>query len=486
MRKEKIQMEIPQPLPWEQRVNGAGPLPGGYSGYLGSFRTICERVEQGSVSYEELVAWARAKFDISETSARRRLAFLRNTGLMRQNDGIVSVDERIRHWMKNGGDHIPIAMIHSRLKFVGEMLSELDEPKSAEALRRAASRYGLDWKTYTQINNRRGWLQSANLIEGAANRLKLTDAGRHLLNRLKIYVPSQSTEDSRDSNARERLESLKPRIRESVAISAADRLADEITAASTESADHGRFERLVRDAFVLLGFVAKHLGAPGNTDVLITAPLGKLDSYRVAVDAKTTASGSLSDNQVDWATLREHRDKHNANFSLLVAPNPSGNRLMNRAQEFTVAVLSADQLADLCRRHARAPLNLVDYKKLFAMSGEVDLGAIDEATEHLMSLQRLASLLSAELSEKTDRFGRMSARDVQLAFGEEAKGVSQDDIQRLLNMLAHPLIGVVHDFRENRQSGPGTDYVLATSRDSCAQKIRLLADSLATAEYTSI
>lgn len=203
------------------------------------------------------------------------------------------------------------------------------------------------------------------------------------------------------------------------------------------------------------------------------------------MDAKTTASGSLNDNQADWATLREHRNKHDANFSLLVAPSPSGNRLMNRAQEFAVAVLSADQLAELCRRYARAPLSLVDYKKLFALSGEVDLGTIDEATEHLISLQRLASLLSGELSEKTDRFGRMSARDVQLAFGEEAKGVSQDDIQRLLDVLAHPLIGFVYDFSDNGQSGPVTDYVLATSRESCAQKIRLLADSLAVAECIS-
>lgn len=267
-------MEIPQPLPWERRVNGAGPLPGGYTGYLGSFRTICERVEQGSVSFQELVVWVRTKFDISETSARHRLTFLHNAGLVSQNEGIVSVDERIRHWMKNGGDHIPIVMIHSRFKFVGEMLSELDEPKFAEALHNAASRYGLDWKTYTQINNRRGWLQSSNLIEGPANRLKLTDAGLRLLNRLNIHVPSQSTDDSRDSNARQRLERSKPRVRDFVAITAADRQADEIAAASTESADHGRFERLVRDAFVLMGFLAKHLGAPGNTDVLLTAPLG--------------------------------------------------------------------------------------------------------------------------------------------------------------------------------------------------------------------
>ena len=259
----------------------------------------------------------------------------------------------------------------------------------------------------------------------------------------------------------------------------ADRLAEEIVVASTESTDPGRFERLVRDAFVLMGFVAKHLGAPGSTDVLLNAPLGKDDSYRVAVDAKTTGSGSLNDNQVDWQTLKEHRDKHDANYSLLVAPSPSGKRLMNRARTFSVAVLSADQLADLCRRHACAPLSLVDYRNLFAMTGEVDLAAIDEATENIVSLQRLVSVLSSELSETTDRFGRMSARDVQLACGDEADGISEDEIQRLLDMLAHPLIGVVYGFSNDGQSGPVTDYVLGTSRDSCARRIRLFADSVA-------
>lgn len=475
-------MEIPQPLPWEERVNGVSPMLGGYTGYLESLRAICVRVEEGNLSFEDLVAYSCGRFDISETSARYRLAFLRKAGLIRQSDGIIAVDARIRHWMQNGGDDIPIAMIHSRIKFIGEMLSKLEEPKSTEELRTAAYRYGLDWQRNTQILNRRGWLQSARLIECTHNRLRLTDDGRRLLSRLKNHSPNLTLEVSSESNGRQQSEPLKSDAREFAAISAADRLADDIEVASIESADHGRFERLVRDAFALMGFVAKHLGAPGNTDVLLTAPLGKHDFYRVAVDAKTTASGSLNDNQVDWQTLKEHRGKHDAKYSLLVAPNPSGKRLMNRALTFSVAVLSADQLADLCRRHARAPLTLVDYEKLFAMKGEVDLGAIDEATEHLTSLQRLASVLSRQLSEKTDSYGRMSARDVHMAFGDEAQGVSQQDIQRLLEMLAHPLIGVVYSFTDNGPGEPITEFVLATSRDSSAQNIRLLADSVAGAE----
>ena len=49
-------------------------------------------------------------------------------------------------------------------------------------------------------------------------------------------------------------------------------------------------------------------------------------------------------------------------------------------------------------------------------------------------------------------------------------------------MLAHPLIGLIYGYTDN---GPGesiTDFVLATSRDSCARNIRLLADSVAGAD----
>ena len=246
---------FPQPLPWNERMNGAGPMPGGYTGYLASLRAICERLEQENLSFENLVTWTRERFNISETSTRLRLAFLRNAGLIHQSDGIIAVDERIRHWMQDGGDDIPVAIIHSRIKFIGEMLSELEEPKSVEELRKVASRYGLDWQTYTQVRLRSGWLQSAQLIEGTQNRLRLTDEGRRLLRRLKNHTPSQS-------NRRGSLEQLQPLTPKAAENYDADRLADEIKSASTASTDPSRFERLVRYAFAQLGFVAKHLGGP--------------------------------------------------------------------------------------------------------------------------------------------------------------------------------------------------------------------------------
>jgi hypothetical protein len=118
-----------------------------------------------------------------------------------------------------------------------------------------------------------------------------------------------------------------------------------IKSSATDSGHSDRFERAVRDAFAFLGFQAEWLGGSGKTDVLLDARLGATDSYRAVVDCKTSGSGSIVDQQVDWVTLTEHKTKHDANHIVLVAPNPSGSRLLERARQHHVTVISADHLA---------------------------------------------------------------------------------------------------------------------------------------------
>ena len=474
-------MEIVQPYSWDQRANGVGPMPGGYSGYLTSLRKTCTYIEDAGRTFEELVRWLRDEFDISETSSRHCLGFLRKAGLVCVSNGVVSNNREIRYWLQNAGDHIPISVIHSRVRFVGEMLSELREPKPAVELLRAAANYGLVWRTHAQIQRRRGWLESANLIDGANGPLSLTDAGRELLSQLDIYTPDRIATNHTTKSTFRSDPPTSPISTVSAFYTLRDHehLAGEIEVASVDSRDPARFEHLVCKAFRFIGFEAKRLGGSGRTDVLLTAPLGKYDSYRVAVDAKTTATGSLSDPQVDWHTLEEHRERHRADYSLLVAPDPAGQRLIERANKTNVALLSAQQLASLCRQHALSPLSLVEYRKVFETAGKVDVSRIDEEAEHLSGLRSLASAICRQLPETTDKYGPMSARDICLSLGEEAKEYSEDEIQRLLVVLAHPLIGVVCNVPSDRHSPPKTGYVLATRRDVSRQRICMLGDAVA-------
>lgn len=460
---------VPAVLPWDQRINGAQTMPGGYSGYLVSLREICHMINESAQTFAELASWMCTKFDISQNSSRMRLRFLERAGLVHQPDGVLRLEERTRNWLDDGADELVIAVMHSRVKFVGEILEELNSPKSIEQLREiAASCHGLDWERLGQINVRRGWLESAKLIEGSSQKLELTQAGRNLVSKLETRKrdESQIGADARKTTSRS---PLSPEL---------EKLSTEILAASTDSKNPTRFELAVRDGFGFMGFVAEHLGGSGKTDVLLTAPLGRDSFYRVAVDTKTTASGSLGDSQVDWATLKEHRALHRADYSLLVAPMPTGKRLMDRAVEYSVCVLSADQLVDLFRTHAAGQLSLVEYERLLKIPGEVDLASVDERADQLVRIRNMAATICRLLPEKTDQHGPMSARDILLVLDDEADGVSESEIIGLLEMLSHPLIGAVHRIDQDRSNVSTAQYILASSRSSSRRRIEMLAKEI--------
>lgn len=239
------------------------------------------------------------------------------------------------------------------------------------------------------------------------------------------------------------------------------------------STDPQRFERAVRDAFAFLGFDAELLGGSGKTDVLLEAPLGRDESYRVAVDAKTSGKGAVLDHQIDWVTLREHRRLHEADYSLVVAPNPASGRLTDRAVEYSVAIMSASQLAGLCRQHGRSPLGLRDYEDLFKVPGAIDTTDLDERADDLARLMGLAAGICSTLAADSSHFGRLTARDlwISLARTDTGSGSSEDEIRSLLDTLASPLVGAADD---DHQRG----FVLATDLRVTMHRLQLFGSAI--------
>ena len=197
------------------------------------------------------------------------------------------------------------------------------------------------------------------------------------------------------------------------------------------------------------------------------AQLGRSDSYKVTVDAKTTASGHLADMQVDWATLVDHRTYEAADHSLLVGPNPRGARLFNRAVEFRVTVLAAHRLAELCRSHALTPLGLADYRIIFATHGEADVAELNERAKNSERLRVLAADVCRILAARWDTVGYHTARDLWMLLPH----ANADVIQSVLDTLASPLVGAIHG-----DSAKG--YVLATDPNVTQRRLALLGKEL--------
>lgn len=465
-------------------------MPGGYTGYIDTLHQVCEHVVNERPSSPGLASWIQKHFALSRGSASSRVAFLQKTGVLESAANQICLSEHATRWYAASDDGILIGLLHGRLQYFGEMLAELrDGPQSIEELRQAAKKYDLDWDSHNQVHRRRGWLESAGLVEPVGkDRLAITDAGRDLLAKLTIHSPGSEPEHSRpqfppkpqssstpSSPPKTTSSTTVPESDESPAenaLSPAEALAREIRDAATNSKSPDRLEIVVRDALRFLGFDAEKLGGSGKTDVLATAPLGKNDSFTVAIDAKTVGSGSLGDHQVDWVTLEEHRRQHNADYSMLVGPNPSGQRLMSRAIDKSVAVLSTEQLADLCIQHAEAPLSLQDYRALFEVGGAVDTTPTSRAAEDLGRLRNLAVELCEKLAERTGTFGPLTASQLMVMIDQPDKPSSEQEIQQTLDTLASPLVGAV-------QGTASTGYVLATAPRVIQQRLKQLGEQIA-------
>ena len=482
--------DIPLPLPWDERDKGIVTMPGGYTAYIDALRNICEHVVAGHPTSESLVTRLQSEYELTQGSARHKESFLRKASILEHKGSLLCLTAQASRWHETQDDGLLVALLHSRIQFVGELLAELrDQPRSTEELRQTAKTFGLNWTSKGQVQFRRGWLQSAKLIEPIGNdRLAITDAGRDLLSKLIVHppgskpehprseLPPDPTPDSISTSAPETMPSASIDERDDSTadrnLSPAEALASEIRDAATNSKSPDRLEIAVRDALRFLGFDAEKLGGSGKTDVLATAPLGKNDSFTVAIDAKTVGSGSLGDHQVDWVTLEEHRKQHNADYSMLVGPNPSGQRLISRAIDKSVAVLSTEQLADLCIQHAEAPLGLQDYRTLFEVGGAVDTTPTSRTAEDLGRLRNLAVELCEKLAERTGAFGPLTAPQLMVMIDQPDKPSSEQEIQQTLDTLASPLVGAV-------QGTSSTGYILATAPRVIQQRLKQLGDQLA-------
>ena len=467
-----IDTDLPKPFAWDQRTKAVMPLPGGYDGYLESAKIICALIEDLHPTPNDLSVKLAEKFHITESAARRREWFLRKIGLSQVEGGVCELSRWARNWLESENDRVITALLHSRCRFIGEMIAELIEPKSADELLAIVNQfYGMEWDTQTQVTNRRGWLQSAGMIKPTGDgRFVATPTGISLLTEISVEERTTRIANESKIDVAVRLvnEIVEHDVRDEIS---SDALVQEIEDASVASTDPDRFEHAVRDAFEFLGFDAEHLGKSGKTDVLLFAPLGQSDSYRVAVDAKTTGNGVLGDGQVDWKTLEEHRVKHNADFSLLVGPSPSQGRLMERAENSKVVVLSANQLAGLCRQHAKNPQGLEIYRSLFETPGPADTTAIGEAAEEQMRMRELTLAICESLAVLSPRFGRLKARDVWLRLGaeEEWQTSNEAEIQTVFDALASPVLGIV-------SGSADTGYLMAMPPTVAKTRIEFLAN----------
>lgn len=477
--------EWPRPFSWQDRRKSVYPLPGGYDQYLHSLCQLLEHTDELRPERDSLEEWISGHLGTSRTSARYAVDFLQRISLVSAQANRVELTPEARHWLETSDSAFLVALLHSRVRFIGELLKLLDEPASPDALlERANELYGMGWKSRAQIDRRRGWLESAGmLVTDEQNRWTRTEAGDSLLRRLRVEPPREIPPDSRRPGPKDKppseiavtLPDVVPSELEDT-FGEALRLETRLRETSVDTTDPTLFEKAAAEAFAFLGFRSSWLGGSGKTDVLLVADLAPDEAYRVIVDCKTTGRDAVQDHQIDWVTLREHREQHQADFIVVMAPAFAGTRVFERAgrEDWRALLLDVERMGSLLRQHARVPLDLATYREFFAAkTAEAGAQKLAEAVEELDRRLQLSARICRLISRYQSAEGALQPRDLYWLlqdFEDEVGGYTREEIAESLAALSSPAIPLL------RQRDGG--FVDLGSTDTAARRLRLLAGLL--------
>ncbi|MEI6726686.1 MAG: hypothetical protein WCN81_10760, partial [Actinomycetes bacterium] len=160
---------------------------GGNEGQLAALRAVLEAAESGFTDDDTIKLGAG---ELEVVTLRVAGTRLQPTGLLKRAEhGRWETSREASAWLASHNDTELIAALHSRVRFVGELLCLLEEsPKThAQLNQAAAARYGLEWSTLDQVRRRTAWLRSAGVVElKFDNTLSLTPAGESLLLGLQV------------------------------------------------------------------------------------------------------------------------------------------------------------------------------------------------------------------------------------------------------------------------------------------------------------
>ncbi len=143
-----------------------------------------------------------------------------------------------------------------------------------------------------------------------------------------------------------------------------------------ESTDNERaLEEIVGDALDYMGFNVTPMGGKGQPDGVGQAPLSpntdsSMGPYTLTYDAKSTskANGRVSSKDVGPGRLARHRREHDADYTLVVAPDFESGALQKECKQSQVTPMRAKDLASLLIISAKAgTFDFIEFQKIFEL-----------------------------------------------------------------------------------------------------------------------
>ena len=417
------------------RKTGFGYFPGKKENIESSICGFLSQIKNDG-RIDEINQFAYNEYKIKDSSARSALSTLESLGLIARKTNISYCLTDLGYiWMESKDILSLLPLFQLRILFFFEILLELEQTSHSYKELALISKlsYGFDKENISEITNRVKILLAAKLImKVSAEKFVITNRGKLLLDKYGSFFCVEKKENEKINTPSEKNLDIISNLR----------------MASKDSFNPDKFEMVVRDYFEIIGFDAEWLGGSGKTDVLLKTSDSPFDSFVVSVDAKSTSSKTVTDNLVDFDTLKEHKKIHKSDYIAIVG-RAFNERLIRRAKEHNVVLFTVDTLEKLLSIHNNTPQKLSTLKKLFNQAGLVDLSVlnpdIDNSEKKGYLIVSIMNYLIKECGDPVTN-GKLTERDLYRSLRSDDKISKINDtneIKDALDFLSSPIIDCV-------------------------------------------
>ncbi|MEV0470939.1 Lsr2 family DNA-binding protein [Streptomyces prunicolor] len=422
------------------------------------------------IERSDFVSHCTGHLKVKPSSAEQSLLTLVALGLVEQTglDTFAPTDITLE-WLSADRTLDLVRIIHCRISVVGEVLLGLTHAGDTSNLHRwLLDAYPESPVKRPELAKRLAFLCEADLIEPIGyTRHRITALGTAFLGATPVLPPSGSAAGD-GSDASPQAAEQHGHVRDLIA------QAREVVEAATDSSNYKRFERAVADSFQALGLDVEWIGNSGTTDVSAVFWISPTEHRKITIEAKTDSGGVISDKDIDFKTLEEHRVRHEADRVILVGPG-FGGRVPARASSDRIPLVTAQEIADWLVRSVGTRLFPREIFQLIFGSDPSTADGVWAAVERRMdAVHRVGQALWESGNDPTDiayNQGRLSVRDLwrMLKTNTAAAPISQEEIEQAINFLTSPVVAAAEKTKHD-------EYSACASLPVVAARLRSLAD----------
>lgn len=408
-------------------------------------QSVCKRTAK-AVLYD----FIESEFSLRESSAESMLPFLKASGLLEEvGRSIYVATPAAKAWLETGNDLDFIRILHSNMRFVGEMIRACQNDILRNDLYTQAKRYGLNTEKARWIA---GFLIEAGLLEEPQYlHLKATPLGNAFAKELPLAEVDTNIPKEDEKTA---AQSQKPAAQENLLEKTIELMIQASVDPGAENKASGvAFEEEIAAVFRLMGFQAKRVGGAGETDVVVKWKDNEGKAFTAIIDAKSRNSGTVSHNDISDVAIETHRDKNNAEYAAIVGHTFSGDTIRNHALKKGFALITAEELGNIARSAQNPGLSLEEFALLFRSPD-----GLSQLSEIISEKQREANLISLVVAkmyaqeEKLEEFGGISPRDMYFSFENTDVSPFREELIKAFETLAKPEIGILRATNTNASS----------------------------------